>query len=249
MCRWLASTAWRGRGDAGARQLRISRPSTRRRVAATRREDDEEQAAFPEDAQRAGCRRRGEGLRARAERCPRETGFHEYEAEVASCSFAPVWTDLRPRRWRGGLHAVTQVHARRPTSARSASAARRRTRPSRGTRGSPSSCSSASADLGERIPRRRRGRRRLVSAAPARGRHAQASTTTPRNKFDRLRLDHDLWGVRARSASPASAAGRAARGSWLAKLVVESEFRDAADETTSLLHARCYAPAAALADP
>ena len=50
--RCLTSTAWRGRGDAGARQLRIRRRE--------RREDDEEHAAFPEDAQRAGRRRRGE---------------------------------------------------------------------------------------------------------------------------------------------------------------------------------------------
>ena len=68
VCRWLASTAWRGRGDAGARQLRIRRRE--------RCEDDEEHAAFPEDAQRAGRRRRGEEAPApeRAEREPARAG-------------------------------------------------------------------------------------------------------------------------------------------------------------------------------
>ena len=41
-----------------------------------RREDEEEEAAFPEDAQRAGCRRRGEEAPApeRAEREPARAG-------------------------------------------------------------------------------------------------------------------------------------------------------------------------------
>ena len=68
VCRWLASTAWRGRRDAGARQLRIRRRE--------RREDEEEHAAFPEDAQRAGRGRRGEEAPApeRAEREPARAG-------------------------------------------------------------------------------------------------------------------------------------------------------------------------------
>ena len=64
--------------DAGARQLRIRRRE--------RREDEEEEAAFPEDAQRAGCRRRGEEAPApeRAERKTCETGNHESFASMAS---------------------------------------------------------------------------------------------------------------------------------------------------------------------
>ena len=68
-------------------------------AAASQREDEKEEAPFAEDAQRTGCRRRGEEarpLRAGASAKPAETENHE-RSRMAS-AIVPVLRDAGPRR-------------------------------------------------------------------------------------------------------------------------------------------------------
>ena len=75
--------------NAGARQLRIRRRE--------RREDEKEEAPFAEDAQRAGCRRRGEEAPApeRAERKTCETENHKSSASIGKQPSADLESEFR----------------------------------------------------------------------------------------------------------------------------------------------------------